>query len=514
MSKLDVLIVGAGPSGLMMATELAAWGISFRIIDKAPAPTDKSKALAIQPRTLEIFDHIGIVDRFLEKGLRLKAANPISQKKRIARIPFESLDSPFNFILSLEQSKTEQLLIDHLRSLGVNIEREKELVRFEQTHEEVKATIRDNKTGKEETLQASWMIACDGAHSTIRKELELSFIGKTFSDVFSLADVHIDWDFPHDELFVYLEGKGVLAAVPLPEKNRYRLIFQLPRCREALKRVSGKDQILDSKEIPDPTVEETQEILTKYHGTGAKIRDPEWMANFHINSRLTSKYRQGRIFLVGDAAHIHSPVGGQGMNTGIQDAFNLGWKLAFEIRSKAKSDLLNTYEIERQSVGKALLKTTERATFIATLHNPAAIFLRNKIIVFLLGQKKIQQKLIRAISQIGIHYPKSSIVSNNCGMRAPNAPITVNGKQTDLYSLWRGKRGYKLLLFEMTPEIPERFEIHADHILYITTIQREIVGATTVIDTCGEVCAAYGIKKKGLCLIRPDLYIETIKKFD
>lgn len=509
---MDVLIVGAGPSGLMMAAELAAWNVSFRIIDKASSHTDKSKALVIQPRTLEIFDHMGIVDPFLESGMRLKAANPFSQKKQIAHISFELLDSPFNFILSLEQSKTEKLLSKHLQSLGVVIEREKELIGFEQKDEQVSATIRDNKTNQEEKSSFSYMIACDGAHSFIRKELDLSFIGKTFSDVFSLADIHLEWDLPHDELFFFLEPKGVMAAFPLPEENRYRLIFQLPRCRQALKKIAGTHQLLDSKEIPDPTIEETQNILTEYVGRGATLRKPEWMANFHINSRITKNYRKGRIFLVGDAAHIHSPVGGQGMNTGFQDAFNLGWKLSCEIESSARSTLLDTYETERQSVGKTLLKATERATFAATLHNPIAIFLRNKIASFLLRQEKFQKKLIQAISQLGIRYPKSAIVSKEAGMRAPNALVIHNGKETDLFSLWRGTRGYKLLLFEIPPQRFNQFTVKVEHILYIETIHREIEGAIAVIDPTGDACNAYGIKKKGVCLIRPDLYIESIKR--
>ena len=449
MSQLEALIIGAGPSGLMMGARLAAQNVRCRVIEKASAPTNKSKAIVIQPRTLEIFDNIGIVDRFLENGLSIKAANQMSQKKLLARVSFEKLDSPFNFPLCLEQSKTEAFLSDHLNSLGVIVEREKEIIHFEQNEGHVIATIKNLRSGEEERVIADWLIGCDGAHSFVRKGLGLSFKGKVFSDIFSLADLHLHWDFPHDELFIFLESKGIMGVFPLPEKDRYRLIFQLPRCRNALKKQSSEEALINTQAIPDPTVEEAQQIINEYVGKNIVVKDPKWLINFHINSRLISHYGQGRVFLVGDAAHIHSPVGGQGMNTGLQDAFNLAWKLASVIHSKSHYSLLNTYEKERQSVGKKLLKATERASRIVTLHNTFLLFLRNTIIRTLIKQKSILKRVTIAISQLGIRYPKSEIVSARGGMRAPNAHIEHNQQRTDLFSLWRGTNGYKVLLFEI-----------------------------------------------------------------
>ena len=418
MEKIDVLIVGAGPTGLMMAYLLAKQNISVRLIDKNAAPTDKSKALAVQSRTLEIFDYLGIVEPFLEQGLKIKSANPFSKKTQLAHISFESLKSPFNFVLSLEQSKTEKILSDFVKLKNIDIERELELLDFSETSDEVNATIRNNKTKNTETVCAKWMIGCDGAHSLIRKKLDLSFLGKTFSDVFSLADIHLDWNKPHDELFFFLESEGVMGAIPMKEDNRYRLIFQLPRCRNLLKN-SSHTAIFDESEIADPSLSEVQEIIDKVAGGDAKVRDPIWMANFHINSRLTKNYQIGRIFLVGDAAHIHSPVGGQGMNTGLQDAFNLSWKLSQDINQNPESPFLKSYELERQYVGKKLLESTENASHIATLKNSLLIKLRNFLAKKLFKSEQFQRKITSAISQLGLSYPKSIITDDRGGKRAP-----------------------------------------------------------------------------------------------
>ena len=301
---IDVLVIGAGPTGLLMAAEAARFGLSCRIIEKNSAPLDKSRALAIQPRTLEIFDHLGIIDRFLAKGLKIHAANPFSYQKRLAHLPFDSLDSPYPFILSLEQTETEKILTDYLASFGVNIERECEFIDLSQDDECVTVSVRDK-----ENIKAKWVVGCDGAHSLTRKLLDFKFEGEAFPTAFSLADVELAWKYPHDEFFAFLNPEGILGVIPMPGKNRFRLVFQLDRVLEG-----------------DPTLEDVQEKVNKSVGPGVVVSNPLWTANFHVNSRLVSSYRKGRVFLAGDAAHIHSPVGGQGMNSGLQDPYNLDWQ--------------------------------------------------------------------------------------------------------------------------------------------------------------------------------------------
>ncbi|MFS8563429.1 MAG: FAD-dependent monooxygenase [Rhabdochlamydiaceae bacterium] len=380
-NRVDVLIVGAGPTGMLMAAEVARYGLSCRIIDKGVACQDQSRAVAIQARTMEIFEHLGFAEAFLAEGLRLKVGNPICSFHKLGRISFDTLDSSYPFILSLEQVKTEEILEQYLISFGVKIERGVEFLRMKQREEDVEVVVAHTTSGQEETIQATWVVGCDGAHSQVRKQLNLAFEGKPLLGIFSLADVRIHWDYPIDELFVFLDAIGALAAIPLPEPKRYRLIFQLERCRNLLKeRHSLPNGQLKEQIVAKPQLKEVQELLCKHTGSYVLVSDPLWCANFCINSRMVETYQKGSVFLAGDAAHIHSPVGGQGMNTGLQDAFNLAWKLALVHNKQAGKKLLDTYDLERRSVAKKLLQATEIASQIATLQNRVAIALRNAAI--------------------------------------------------------------------------------------------------------------------------------------
>ncbi len=500
---VDVLIIGAGPTGLMMALEALRYGLTCRIIDKGTSYQDQSRAVAIQAQTLEIFGHVGLAESFLKAGLRVKAANPISSFRRLARVSFDILDSPYPFILSLEQAKTEKILEDHLSSMGVKVERGVELLKLHQGEGGVEALV----TG--ETLHATWVVGCDGAHSQVRKELNLSFEGKAFSDIFSLADVRIQWDYPHDEFFVFLNAEGLMAAIPLPEPSRYRLIFQLERCRDLLK----KNRSLPSGELREemvakPNIAEIQELLCKYAGSHVRVSDPSWCANFYINSRMVETYRKGSVFLAGDAAHIHSPVGGQGMNTGLQDAFNLAWKLALVHKKQAGKELLDTYDLERRAVGKKLLKATERASQMATLRNSVAIALRNVALSCLMRMTFFRKFFVKMISQTGIRYPGGVF-------RAPNASLMDQDKPTDLYTLWSKSTSFHLLIFtgrEM-PDLTSIFEQIAHHpIIPIVIFQGDKLpllpeGVRSCRDPRGSAHRIYGVKGSRVVLIRPDLYI-------
>lgn len=464
---IDVLVIGAGPTGLLMAAEAARFGLSCRIIEKISTPLTQSRALAIQSRTLEIFDHLGIIDPFLSKGLKIHGANPFSYQRRLAHLSFDSLDSPYPFILSLEQSETEKILAEHLSSFGIKIEREVELFDLKQKEDRVTAFIRNLRTNQETSVEAKWVVGCDGAHSLVRNRLDFPFEGKAFPTVFSLADVKIDWEYPHDEFSVFFDPKGILAAIPMPEANRYRLVFQLEKPLET-----------------EPTLEQVQEKVTQSAGPGAIVSHPLWMANFHINSRLVRSYREGRVFLAGDAAHIHSPVGGQGMNSGLQDVFNLAWKLASN-----NEELLNTYPLERRSWGRALIRATHFFTRVGTLRNPLAASIRN--LWMRIAAPKLERVITRAIAQIAIRYPKSLIVQEagsffhgpRAGTRAPNAPIG----NTDLYSIMRKST------------LP--------HLLFFKTEPFESKGFISLEMKDERAMQIYGVKNPSLYLIRPDQYI-------
>ena len=223
---VDLLIVGAGPSGLFMAAEASRYGLTCMLIEKSPLPTDKSKALAIQPRTLEIFGHLGIAEQCIKEGVKIINFTPRALDRELANLSFETLDSPYPFILSLEQSKTEAILTEYLSSFGKPVVREKELISFSQNEEGVESTLLDCKSGKKEKIKSTWLIGCDGPHSTVRSGLKFAFEGSEFPAIFSLADVQIEWKFPYPQGMAFLDPQGILAAFPLKGENRYRLIFQ------------------------------------------------------------------------------------------------------------------------------------------------------------------------------------------------------------------------------------------------------------------------------------------------
>jgi len=451
MNSVDVLIVGAGPTGLTLAIECLRYNLSCRIIDQSPEPAIYSKAIAIQARTLETFQRMGIHERFLASGIQIKAANIHIGQKKHARIDLQDIPSPFPFVLGIEQNKTEQILSDYLKELGGSIERSKRLISYEEKQGSIIAQT-DN-----ESIQAKYLVGCDGPHSTVRKALGLTFEGKLFSDIFSLADVKIGWDRPHNELQVFWGSEGIMAVFPLPDKDCFRLIFQLKRLRGLLNPdLSIEHGIVEQKEIALPTLPQIERLLSSFiQEKVITVSDPQWIANFQINSRLSNRYRKNNIFLAGDAAHIHSPVGGQGMNTGIQDAFNLAWKIAYVHRQLSNSSLLDTYEEERHCVGKKLLKGTEIASKIVTLNSPLLLFIRNHLLFFLLSFDVIRKKIVSAISEVNIRCPQK---------RVPNMTIVHEGKEVDFFTLTQKSKEFHLLLFNVAKPPIDHPQIRAYHV--------------------------------------------------
>lgn len=530
MKQVDVLIVGGGPSGLMMAAELARYGVSFEIIDESKGPTALSKALVLQARTLEILDQITDINGFLNEGLILKGANLISEQKELASISFDSIDSPFPFVLSIEQSKTERLLIDYLSKFGIGVQRETKLVDFTEDINFISATLEDLREGKKREIKAKYLIGCDGAHSMTRKLLQLPFKGKVFSDIFSLADIYIDWSYPHDRLTAFFGKNTIMAAFPIKGENRYRLIFQLERCQNKLKNLPQDNYgVIGAEEIAPPSLREVQQALDLYTGGKATAREPLWMSNFHINSRMSTHYREGYVFLVGDAAHIHSPIGGQGMNTGMQDAFNLAWKLAYVLRYKAPPELLDSYEVERHSIGKKLLKATEEASKVATLKNPLLRKLRNTVVSLLASKTNLPKTMAANISQTAICYDKSAIIKSEgslgggptAGARAPNISLIIGGKEIDLYTFSKNPTLYTVVLFLETPikehtkmtvrKLEKELLDSQIKIIAITadnnTLSENSPYTHPAISPSKEAFTVYGVKKEGVYIIRPDGYI-------
>jgi 2-polyprenyl-6-methoxyphenol hydroxylase-like FAD-dependent oxidoreductase len=345
-----ILVVGAGPTGLMTAGELARLGVPCRVIDKAAAPSQTSKALAVQARTLEYFERIGLADAAAAAGRKVHGANVFSGGRRIVHLTFDDISSRYPFALIFPQSGTERLLTDHLSHLGVEVERNAELVSLAQGAEGVEAVVRRTDRGTEERVRAPWLIGCDGAHSAARHLLGVPFSGRAFEEAFSLADVRLESDLPADEVTIYLCKGDILGFFPMAAPGQFRAVIAHGR---------------GTAPPGAPTLDEFQRAIDAFGPRGARVSDPAWTSRFRISQRQVAAYRRGRSFLVGDAAHIHSPLGGQGMNTGIQDACNLAWKLALVSGGRARDGLLDSYHA-------ALLRVTGALSRVVLWRNPAA----------------------------------------------------------------------------------------------------------------------------------------------
>lgn len=391
-----ILIVGAGPVGLTMAAELMRYGAPVRLIDQSPEPTRTSKALVVWSRTLELIDRMGCTQAFLDAGLQAHRVAIRSGASVLGRARFDDISSPYNFALMIPQCDTERLLHDQLIALGGAVERKVALTGFAQTSGGVLATLR-HADGREETVDTPWLIGCDGAHSAVRHGLRLPFEGSAEGGDWILADVRLEGDGkpPADEIAPYLHDDGPFAVFPIPG-GRARIVAAVGKVDPAQQR-------------SQPTLDDVQRLIDERAGGGFRATNPVWLANFRINERKVADYRVGRVFLAGDAAHIHSPAGGQGMNTGMQDAFNLAWKLALVVRGEARDILLDSYSEERSKVGDVVLRNASLMTDMATLSNPVALAARNVALRVMLGLHAVQRRMATTMSEIYIHYAGSSL---------------------------------------------------------------------------------------------------------
>ena len=391
-----VLVVGAGPVGLTMAAELARYGVPARIIDKAPQRTDKSKALVIWSRTLELMDRSGCGAAFVDAGFKVTAANIVARGHQIAHFRLDEVQTPHPYALMLPQSDTERLLEDHLSGCGVQLERQVELVRFVPGADQVTATLR-NADGHEEMVGVAWLIGCDGAHSTVRHGLGMVFEGNTLPSDWILADVYLAGLATNaGDVNTFWHSDGVLVVFPI-SPGRYRVIADVADAHAEEHR-------------PDPTLAEVQAVVDRRGPGGLQVSAPIWLASFRINERKVADYRAGRVFLAGDAAHVHSPAGGQGMNTGMQDACNLAWKLALVHHGLAAAEpFLESYSIERSAVGRQVLADAGHLTTIATLRASVWQAVRNHVASLVFGLSPVQRAFANKLSELSIGYPQSPL---------------------------------------------------------------------------------------------------------
>ena len=410
--RTDVLVVGAGPVGLVMAIELARYGVSVRIIDKAAERTDRSKALVIWSRTLELLERAGCNVALVDAGYEVTSVNIVADGKELAQLTLEGVETAYPFALMIPQTETERLLGEALNARGLRVERAIEMTQLEALGDGVRATLR-HADGRQESAEATWLIGCDGAHSTVRHQLGMEFHGETSPIDWLLADVHLQGVPRTPEIGIVWHSNGILATFPIAE-DRYRIIADAGAVTD------------ESQHSPAPTLERVQAILDERFPRAVRAVDPVWLSSFRINERKVKEYRAGRIFVAGDAAHVHSPAGGQGMNTGIHDACNLAWKLALVVHgSGAESLLLDSYSGERSSIATEVLKVTGQATSMATLTGSVAQSIRNHAAALVLGLPFVRKLAANAASELSIGYAHSTLngparyVDPAPGRRAP-----------------------------------------------------------------------------------------------
>lgn len=392
-----ILIVGAGPVGLTMALELARYQVPVRLVDRMAAREATSRAVALWPRTLELLERTGggLSAELIALGNKVNVANILAGGDAIARVELEDITTPYPFVLMLPQNETERVLTAHLEALGVRAELGVGLEAFAPEADGVTATLR-HADGREETARYGWLVACDGAHSPVRHALGRSFEGDTFGIDWAQGDFHVAGvPFPPNEFATYWHEDGPLVLFPMGH-GRYRLIVALGP--------SGPEV------SPPPTQEAFQLLLDRRGPGGIALTDTVWATSFRVNERQVDSYRSGRVFLAGDAAHVHSPAGGQGMNTGMQDAINLAWKLALVARGLSFAPaLLDSYDAERRAVGAEVIASAGRLTRIATLRNPLARHVRNAVMHFVLGLAPVQQRLEGSLTETSTRYDDSPL---------------------------------------------------------------------------------------------------------
>jgi len=454
----DVLIVGAGPVGLFLANECARRGLRWQLIEARSSQSEHSKALAIFPRTLEIFDMAGLVAPFLKEANRVEWVAVTSHHRRLARIRFTPDGTPYPFVAMVPQDVTERLLVDELRHKGGTVEYDTTLVSAVEHGGHVTVTV--EQKGKRTERTATFVVGCDGAHSAVRRLLNLPFEGAQYDALFMLADVETNEALPGDELQLCPSEFGPLAIFPMSATRR-RIVATI-----------------DKADGDVPSLDLVQEMLTQRAPAGIEALSLRWSSYFRIHHRQVGRLRVGRLFIAGDAAHIHSPFGGQGMNTGLQDVWNLVWKLDLGVRGLGNELLVDSYTAERRPVIRSVIETTHRLTRVMGTSSKLAQAMRNTVIPLVSGLPAFQHRFVQNLSGLGIAYRGSPIIHGE-------------GKRYFDESL-RGGKGFDnrfLLLLEddTGPSIRE--------------------AAKRVCESLNPLVELRLARRHGIALVRPDGYV-------
>ena len=445
VTEVPVLIVGAGPTGLVMAHELARHGVEFRIIDKHASPLELTKSAALHARTLEIFEDLGVAGRILDEGERIDHLFLRTKYQDRVHLDFTDLENTrFNHMVDIPQNRTEHILIDHLHDRGVSIDREVKLVDFQQYPDRVEATLQ-HEDGTQEVCRAGWLVGCDGAKSTVRNLVGLEFQGEDYTDPWVLCDARAEWPLPRNEMTFSSSEDGIYGVFPLPGENRFRLAYT---------------QNHDKQGNPiEPTLEDAQESLRRT-GIEGRVLDADQFWVFDLDHRQAEHYRKERTFLVGDAAHVHTPFGGQGMNLGVSDAYNLGWKLALVASGYAQEELLDSFEAERHPIGKRVIQTTHLGASAMLMLKGVKSYLRDGLMVAGNASAAFRHRMTYTLSQLEHNYRGTELAAGKAGGlaagdRAPDEGFYDSFTNTyrRIFDLVRGTK-HKLLLVDSDDQDP------------------------------------------------------------
>jgi len=498
VQKTKVLIIGAGPTGLMAACQLSRQGIDYIIVDKKEGPTKESRALVLHARTLEIYDQMGIANDALLLGNIVQKVQFIVGNKKVQKLKLNRLGeglSPFHFLLILEQSKNEELLYQFLLKQKKDVLWNYEMVSIVQEEDQIHAVVRKGDETFE--IEPDYVIAADGSKSPVRESMEIPFLGGTYENIFFIADtaLHTDWD--HEALTIYLSKQTFLGLFPMQGNNRFRVIGILPK---------------EYQDENPKTFEEIIPFIQKQVTAKLNFSETSWFSIYRLHHRWIENFRDRRIFFAGDAAHIHSPAGGQGMNTGIQDAYNLAWKLAYTLNGNGSDKLLDTYNLERLPFARQLVQSTDKAFAMATSGNWYHKIFRLQVFPLLLPLlfkfKKYRLKTFKTVSQVGIKYISSELTVNRvmqvltikAGDRFPYL-ITEDGSNVYDFMQEPVFHAVVICLGEGRKLIDEMMEL-----------QKQLPTILKVIDLSKEkkMIEKFKIKKDTVILVRPDQYIGLI----
>jgi 2-polyprenyl-6-methoxyphenol hydroxylase-like FAD-dependent oxidoreductase len=511
--QLGVLVVGAGPTGLTLAAQLHALGAAVRIVDRQLDRVHESRALAVLPRTLEVLRGLGVSQRLVDRGNDAVQLQ-VHFGRRVVRTPLFDVgleDTAYPFLLFISQAEIEAVLDEHLADRGIQVERGVELAAVATNEQHVTCTLR-RQDGRTEQLRARYLAGCDGAHSTVRRLAGIPFEGGSYPQTFVLGDLEVDGDLEGDTAHAFIGPTGVLFFFPLRRPASWRMIGIRPTAADAA----------EHEQLPDPSLADLQAIADPFTGGTLRLRDPVWRTYFRLHHRQAVHYRAGRVFLAGDAAHVHSPAGAQGMNTGIGDAWNLGWKLALVDRGLADEALLDSYEAERWPIGRFVLRFTDRATAIATSDGPVLRVMRTRVaprlapLVLRLSWARAYG--FRTLSQLRIDYRGSPAVLEGrpplrrgprAGARLPDARIVDHGRECWLQEALAAP-AYHLLLCgpaeiwngDQPAALGERY---AGLVAVHRLTRKETPGA--LHDVRGEAFARLGVEQAAQYLVRPDGHI-------